>query len=153
VRESQLQSLAVPNTAMAVLIDIGDAKNVHPHNKQDVGKRLSLAARAIAYGEKIEYSGPIYDSMSVEGNSIRVRFKHVDGGLKAKGEKLTAFAIAGDEKQFAYADARIDGDSVVVSSPEVSSPKAVRYGCADNPPANLYNAADLPASPFRTDDW
>jgi sialate O-acetylesterase len=152
-REAQLQTLGVPDTAMAVTIDIGDAKNVHPKDKQDVGKRLGLAARATVYGEKVEFSGPIYDSMTVEGNAIRLKFTHTQGGLSAKGEKLTGFAIAGGDKKFVRADAKVDGDAVIVSSPGVAEPSAVRYGWADNPPVNLFNGEGLPASPFRTDQW
>lgn len=153
VREAQLKTLEVTNTAMAVTIDIGDAKDVHPHNKQELGRRLALLARGLAYGERLTTSGPIYESMSVEGSRIRVRFKHAEGGLLARGQSLSGFAIAGEDRSFAYAEATIDGNSVIVSSPQVSRPVAVRYGWAENPPVNLYNGADLPASPFRTDDW
>ncbi len=151
VREAQLQTLAVPNTAMASAVDIGDATNIHPKNKQEVGRRLALAARALAYGEKTAYSGPLFDSMTLEGNTARLRFKHTDGGLAARGEKLTGFVIAGEDGKFVWADAKMDGETVVVSSPEVAKPVAVRYGWADNPAVNLYNGAGLPASPFRTD--
>jgi sialate O-acetylesterase len=136
---------------MAVTIDIGEANDIHPKNKQDVGKRLALAARAIAYGENIVYSGPIYDGMTVEGNKIRIRFKHTGSGLVAKGEKLTGFAIAGEDGKFVWAEAKIEGDTVVVWSPNVEKPVAVRYAWADNPDCNLYNQEGLPASPFRTD--
>ena len=155
VREAQLQTLTEPNTGMAVTIDIGNATNIHPKNKQELGNRLSLAARALVYGESVPYSGPIYDSMTIEGNAIRLRFKHVDGGLVAKdGEKLVGFAIRGENDaadSFVWADAKIDGDSVVISSPTVAKPVVAQYGWADNPPVNLYNKAGLPASPFRTD--
>jgi sialate O-acetylesterase len=151
VREGQLKTLTVPNTAMAVAIDIGDANNIHPKNKQEIGLRLALAARALAYHESIPYSGPIYDSMTIEGSAVRLRFKHTDGGLVAKGEKLVGFGIAGEDSNFVWADAKIDGDTIVVSSLQVAKPIAVRYGWADNPPVNLYNKAGLPASPFRTD--
>ena len=153
VREAQLQTLAVPDTAMAVLIDIGDEKSVHPKNKQDVGKRLALAARALAYGEKIEFSGPIYQSMNIESSRVRLHFTHTGGGLKSRDGKLAGFAIAGEDRKFEYADAAIDGYTVVVSSPKVAKPMAVRYAWSDNPPSNLYNNQDLPASPFRTDAW
>jgi len=155
-REAQLLTvLKVPNTALAATIDIGDAIDIHPRNKQDVGKRLALAARALAYGEKIEYSGPVYDSVAVEGSSVRLRFKHVGGGLVAKGGgPLKQFAIAGSDKKFVWADAKIDGDTVVVASDKVPQPVAVRYAWADNPEGcNLYNREGLPAVPFRTDDW
>jgi sialate O-acetylesterase len=153
IREGQLKNLSIPNTAMVVTIDIGDADNIHPKNKQDVGLRLSLAARALAYGESIPYMGPIYDSMSVEGNSIRLRFKHIDGGLVAKGGELKGFTIAGEDKKFIPADAKIDGDTIVVSISETAKPVAVRYGFDNNPQVSLYNKADLPASPFRTDNF
>ncbi len=154
LRESQHKTLSLPNTAMAVAIDIGEAGNIHPANKQDVGKRLALAARATVYGEKIEYSGPIYREMKVEGNSIRLSFDHVGGGLVAKEGELKQFAVAGADKKFVWAKAKIDGDTVVVSNDEVSNPVAVRYAWATNPAGcNLYNKDDLPASPFRTDDW
>jgi len=154
LREAQSMALRLPKTGQAVIIDIGEAGNIHPKNKQDVGKRLALAARAIAYGEKITYSGPMYRSMTVEDGKIRLTFDHVDGGLVAKGGgALKGFAIAGSDKKFVWADATIDGDTVVVSSTKVKDPVAVRYDWADNPDGNLYNKADLPASPFRTDDW
>ena len=154
LREAQLKTLAVPRTGMAVIIDIGETGNIHPKNKQDVGKRLALAARAVAYGEKdLVCSGPIYESMKVEDGAIRLTFTHVGGGLVAKGDHLVGFAVAGEDRKFVWADARIDGDTVVVSSPSVAKPVAVRYAWADNPDCNLYNQEDLPASPFRTDDW
>ncbi|MCS7253449.1 MAG: sialate O-acetylesterase [Armatimonadota bacterium] len=152
LREAQLLTLLkVPRTGMAVAIDIGEANDIHPKNKQDVGKRLSLAARAIAYGESIVYSGPIYDRMVVENSKIRIYFKHVGSGLVAKDEKLTGFAISGEDGKFVWAEAEIDGDTVVVWSQKVDKPVAVRYAWADNPDCNLYNKEGLPASPFRTD--
>ncbi len=153
LREVQLKTLSLPNTGMAVIIDVGDAGNVHPTDKQTVGYRLALAARALVYGEKIVYSGPIYDSYSVGGGEVTIKFKHVGSGLVAKGDKLTGFQIAGEDREFVWADARIDGDTVVVSSPSVARPVSVRYAWQDNPVANLYNEEGLPASPFRTDDW
>ncbi|NSW80263.1 MAG: sialate O-acetylesterase [Chthonomonadetes bacterium] len=154
LREAQLMTLRLPKTGMAVAIDIGEADDIHPRNKQDVGKRLALNALAIAYGRKIDYSGPIYSHMKREGNRIRLYFKHVDGGLTTpNGEPLKGFAIAGADRKFVWADARIEGNTVVVSSPQVSEPVAVRYAWADNPVCNLYNRAGLPASPFRTDSW
>ena len=154
LREAQSMALALPKTGQAVIIDIGDANNIHPKNKQDVGKRLALAARAIAYGEKIVYSGPVYDSAKVESGKIRLTFKHTGGGLVAKGgDKLTGFAIAGADKTFVWADAQIDGQTVVVSSSAVAKPVAVRYAWAINPECNLCNSDGLPASPFRTDTW
>jgi sialate O-acetylesterase len=153
LREAQTMTLSLPNTGMAVIIDIGEEKDIHPKNKQDVGKRLAQWALKNDYGKAdVEESGPLYESMKVEGNSIRIKFKH-GSGLQAKGDKLTGFAIAGEDKKFVWADAKIDGDSVVVKSDKVSSPVAVRYGWGNNPDCNLYNKADLPASPFRTDEW
>jgi sialate O-acetylesterase len=154
LREAQTMTLTLPNTGMAVIIDIGDAVDIHPKNKQDVGKRLALWAFANTYGKKLVYSGPIYKSMKVDGNSIVLSFDHVGGGLVAKGgEELKGFSIAGADHKFVWADAKIDGDTVVVSSDKVSEPAAVRYAWADNPVCNFYNKEDLPASPFRTDEW
>jgi sialate O-acetylesterase len=155
LREAQLMTAQhLPNTGLAVIIDIGEAGDIHPKNKQEVGRRLALAALAKTYGEKIEYSGPEYKSMKVEHNQVRLTFDHVGGGLTTKGdEKLTGFAIAGDDHKFAWADAKIEGNTVVVSSPGVSNPVAVRYAWHINPVCNLYNKAGLPASPFRTDSW
>jgi sialate O-acetylesterase len=153
LREAQQMTLALPKTGTGLAIDIGDAQNIHPKNKQELGRRLALAALAIAYGKDIPYSGPVYDSMAIAGSSIRLKFKHVNGGLVCKGEKLAGFAIAGEDKNFVWGDAKIDGETVVVSSPQVQKPVAVRYAWADNPEVSLYNKADLPASPFRTDDW
>ena len=154
LREAQTMTLSLPNTGMAVIIDIGEAKDIHPRNKQDVGKRLALNALANTYGKKVLYSGPMYESMEVENGAIRVEFEHTDGGLTAKGgDTLKGFAIAGADRKYVWADAAIDGDEIVVSSDAVASPVAVRYAWAHNPVCNLYNAAGLPASPFRTDDW
>jgi sialate O-acetylesterase len=147
-------TLALPDTGMAVTIDIGEADDIHPRNKQDVGKRLALAARKLAYGEDLVYSGPIYQSMEVRGGEVALSFDHVGGGLAARGgEELTGFAVAGEDRQFAWADARIEGDQVMIHSDLVSAPVAVRYGWADNPDGNLVNREGLPASPFRTDSW
>ncbi|MGD0091081.1 MAG: sialate O-acetylesterase, partial [Planctomycetota bacterium] len=153
LREAQQLTLSLPKTGTGLAIDIGEAGNIHPKNKQELGRRLALAALAIAYGKDLPYSGPVYDSMAVEGSSIRLKFKHVNGGLVCKGEKLAGFSIAGEDKKFVWAEAKIDGETVVVSSPEVQKPAAVRYAWANNPEVSLYNKADLPASPFRTDDW
>lgn len=153
LREAQLKTLDLPNTGMAVIIDIGEANDIHPKNKQDVGKRLALAARAKAYGERIVYSGPIYKSMKTDGNKVRLSFDHVGGGLVAKDDKLPGFSIAGADRKFVWAEARIEGDAVVVSSDAVAKPVAVRYAWAINPVCSLYNAEGLPASPFRTDDF
>jgi sialate O-acetylesterase len=154
LREAQLMTLALPDTGMAVIIDIGEADDIHPRNKQDVGHRLALAARHVAYGEDLVYSGPIYRSMEVEGHEVRLSFDHVGSGLAARdGGELEGFAVAGEDRQFAWADARIEGNQVVVSSDLVPSPAAVRYAWADNPVCNLINEEGLPASPFRTDTW
>jgi len=155
LRESQLLTWkAVPGTGMAVTIDLGEANNIHYHKKKPVGERLARVALALTYGQKGEYSGPVYDSMTVEGAAIRLKFTHLGGGLVAQGGPLKQFAIAGADHKFVWADATIDGDSVVVSSKDVAAPAAVRYAWADNPAGcNLYNQAALPASPFRTDDW
>jgi sialate O-acetylesterase len=154
VREAQAQALKVPNTAMAVAMDTGEKTNVHPKNKQDLCDRLARIARANVYGEKIEYYGPMYQSMQVEGNSIRVKFTHVGGGLVAKGGDLKWFQIAGADKNFVDATAKIDGNTIVVTAPGVSAPVAVRYAWHRWPEgANLYNADGLPAPQFRSDDW
>ena len=155
LREAQNMTLSLPNTGRAVIIDIGEGADIHPKNKQDVGKRLALSAEATVYGQKIEYDGPRYKSMKVEGAAIRLNFDHVGAGLVAKGgEPLKQFAIAGADQKFVWADAKIDGETVVVSSDKVPAPAAVRYAWADNPEGcNLYNKDELPASPFRTDDW
>jgi sialate O-acetylesterase len=127
---------------------------VHPKDKQDVGDRLSRIALANVYGQKIEYSGPVYDSMKIENGAIRISFTHLGGGLVAKGGPLKTFVIAGSDGKFVPADATIDGDTVVVSSPSVSSPAAARYAWENYPDGcNLYNAAGLPAPPFRTDTY
>ena len=154
LREAQLKTLSVPNTAMIVTTDIGEATDIHPLNKEDVGKRLALAARRLAYGDKkVIYSGPIYQSMKAEGNKIILTFTDTDGGLAAKGGKLKYFAIAGADKKFVWANAEIKGKKIIVWSDSVPNPVAVRYAWADNPDiANLYNKAGLPASPFRTDN-
>jgi sialate O-acetylesterase len=148
------QTLAVPNTGMAITIDIGEANDIHPKNKQDVGKRLALWALGTTYGKSLVISGPLHQAMSVEDGKIAIRFDHVGEGLKAAGDQLLGFAIAGEDRKFVFAQAEITGpDTVVVSSPEVARPVAVRYAWAANPNANLFNSADLPASPFRTDSW
>ena len=154
LREAQAMTLRTPNTGMAVTIDIGEPADIHPKNKQDVGKRLALWALAKTYGKDVPYSGPLYRSMEKKDGQIAIQFDHVHGGLAAKdGKPLKGFAIAGGDKKFERAEARIEGDTVVVSSAKVPDPVAVRYGWADSPICNLYNGAGLPASPFRTDDW
>jgi sialate O-acetylesterase len=154
LREAQLQCLSIPHTGMAVAIDLGEWNDLHPLNKKDVGERLALAARAIAYGEKdLVWSGPLYRSFQVERNALRIHFNHNGSGLMARGGKpLKGFALAGADKKFIRAEATIEGPDVVVRSPAITHPVAVRYAWADNPEgANLYNKEGLPASPFRTD--
>lgn len=154
LRDAQRKTLQLEHTGMAVTIDVGDAFDIHPKNKQEVGSRLALIARANTYGEKIPFSGPIYQSCKIEENKVRISFKHTNGGLKIKdGSKLKGFAIAGADRQYYWAEAVIVGDEVVVTSPEVDFPVAVRYAWGNRPSCNLYNGADLPASPFRTDNW
>lgn len=155
LREAQTMTLKTPKTAMAVTIDIGEEGDVHPKNKQDVGHRLALAARSMVYGkEEVVASGPMFDSMKVIGNKVHLTFNQVDGGLVAKGgEDLKGFAIAGEDKKFAWADAKIEGRKVVLRADQVNKPVAVRYAWADAPVCNLFNKAGLPAAPFRTDDW
>jgi sialate O-acetylesterase len=154
LREAQLLTMQnVPNTAMAVITDVGEEHDIHPKKKEPVGHRLALAARALAYGEAVEYSGPLYKSMQVEGSRALISFTHLGGGLVASDGPLKGFTVCGDDHKFVPADAAIDGDRVVVSSGEVSHPVAVRFGWADYPVVNLWNEAGLPASPFRTDDF
>jgi len=151
IREAQLISWGkVPKSAMVVITDHGAGK-IHPRAKEPVGVRLALAARAVAYGEKIEYSGPVYQSWKVDGNRAVLSFTHVGGGLVAKGGDLKGFTIAGTDKKFLPATAKIEGKTVIVSSPDVAQPVAVRYGWENFPRVNLFNKEDLPASPFRTD--
>ena len=153
VREAMLKTLALPKTGMGINIDIGDPKDIHPKNKQEVGRRLSLWALGAVYGKKVAaISGPLPAGHEVRGAEIVVKFTHA-GGLAARDGALKGFQIAGEDRQWKPATARIDGDKVIVSSPEVAKPAAVRYAWADNPECNLVNAAGLPATPFRTDDW
>jgi len=152
IREAQLLTWQhTPNTAMAVTIDCGDANDIHPAHKQPMGARLALCARALAYGESIEYSGPVYEAVRVAGDSAILSFTHIGGGLIAKDGPLTGFTVAGADKVFHPATAEIMGETIVVSSPDVPHPTAVRYGWANVPEGNLFNVAGLPASPFRTD--
>jgi len=152
IREAQRISLAkIPNSAMAVTIDVGDANDIHPANKKPVGERLALAARALAYGEQLEYSGPLYQSFHVEGHRVVLRFSHLGGGLVAKDGPLIGFTMAGSDKVFHPAKATIVGDTIEVTSDEVTSPTAVRYAWANVPEGNLFNKAGLPASPFAAD--
>jgi sialate O-acetylesterase len=154
LREAQLMTLKYPNTGMAVTIDIGDPNDIHPRNKLDVGKRLFLLARKVAYGEDITASGPLYQSAKVEGQKIRISFSSTGSGLTIRdGDILKGFAVAGSNRKFYWADTKIADNGVLVSSPEVPYPQAVRYSWEDNPDGNLINKEGLPASPFRTDNW
>lgn len=153
--EAQTAALSIPNTGMAVTVDIATVKDIHPKNKQDVGKRLALWALAKTYGKSdLVYSGPLFDTMTIEGNKVRIKFHYLGGGLVSRdGKPLNWFTIAGEDKKFVNAAATIEGDTVVVHSPEVSSPAAVRFGWHQLAEPNLSNKAGLPASPFRTDRW
>ncbi len=154
LREAQAMALSLNDTGMAVAIDLGVANDVHPRNKQDVGKRLALAARHVAYGEDIIYSGPKVTGHTIQGHAIRLQFTNVGGGLMVKdGPELRGFAVAGKDRKFVWANAKIEGDSVLVWNDKVLDPVAVRYAWASNPVCNLYNSEELPAIPFRTDDW
>jgi sialate O-acetylesterase len=153
IREEFFKSLfMVPNAGMAVTIDIGEAKDIHPRNKQEVGRRLAQWALAKTYGKDVAPCGPLYKWAQKQDGKLVLFFEYANG-LVAHGEQLKGFAIAGPDKTFVWADAKIEGNTVVVSSPKVQDPEAVRYGWANNPECNLYNKAGLPASPFRTDDW
>ncbi|MCY3021232.1 MAG: hypothetical protein NTW87_19635 [Planctomycetota bacterium] len=150
MREAQMSTWqAVKNTGMAITIDVGDPWDIHPRRKQPVGERLALIARALAYGEKIEYSGPIFDSLSVKGDAATIRFLHVGKGLQAQGDRLAGFELAGANKHFVWADASIQGDTVVLKSGEIPEPVYTRYAWAGLPKGNLYNLDGLPAAPFR----
>jgi sialate O-acetylesterase len=167
IRDAQRQCLQIPHTGMACAIDIGDAEDIHPANKADVGERLALWALARNYGKTdLTVSGPLFRQLTIEGQTARIHFDHTDTGLitatksgrlpatETKGARLERFAIAGNDRQWHWADATIDGHTVTVSSPQVPAPVAVRYAFSSNPAgANLYNRAGLPASPFRTDSW
>jgi sialate O-acetylesterase len=169
VREAQAAASALPNVGYAVTIDLGDAGNIHPPDKYDVGARLALAAQRVAYGDTATVtSGPTLQKAAVEGNSIRVTFDNAGGGLvigappehfftsqkkppQAPGAELEGFAVAGSDLKYSWAKAKIEGGTVVVTSDKVPNPVSVRYAWADNPAANLYNQEGLPAAPFRTD--
>ena len=153
LRDAQLYTWrTTPNTAMAVTTDVGNADNIHPTNKAPVGARLALAARALAYGEPVEYSGPRFTTMSVEGARAILHFDHIGGGFVAQGGVLRGFTISADGKTFVPATAEIAGDTVVASASIVTTPTAVRYGWASVPDVNLFNREELPATPFRTDE-
>lgn len=154
LREAQRKTLSFPNTGMAVTLDIGNPFDIHPKNKQDVGKRLALWALANDYGmDNLTYSGPLYKSMKVEGNKVRLYFDHVENGFKKPDGPLTHFTISGKDKVFHPAEAKIDGKTIVVSSKHVKKPVAVRFAFGNTDEPNLFNNAGLPASSFRTDDW
>ena len=151
LRESQLNSLLVPNTGMVVAIDLGEWNDIHPDDKKDVGIRLALVAEKIAYGENIVHSGPIYQTSQIEGDKIIISFTNSGSGLITNdGEQSSEFAIAGADKKFVWAKAKIEGDKVMVWNDSIKEPLYVRYAWADNPEgANLYNREGLPASPFE----
>lgn len=154
IREAQLKCLDLPNTGMAITIDAGESKDTHPKDKQTVGHRLAQWALGHVYGEKVpSISGPLPAGHEIRGSELVVRFHHADGGLVSKDGELKGFLMAGENRAWKPATARIEGDTVVVTSPQVSKPVAVRYAWASDPLCNLFNAAGLPASPFRTDDW
>ncbi|MBA3698203.1 MAG: sialate O-acetylesterase [Planctomycetes bacterium] len=152
LREAQyLTTVTVKNAGLATIIDVGEEKDIHPKNKQDVGLRLALNALAKDYGKQVVHSGPVYKALKIDGANAVLSFDHLDGGLVTKGDKLTGFAIAGEDKKFVWAEAKIVGDTVVISATSVTKPVAVRYAWADNPECSLSNKAGLPAVPFRTD--
>ena len=151
LRESQTETLRLANTGMAVIVDIGESRDIHPKNKQDVGLRLALAARAQTYGQAVEYSGPLFRSSNPEGAAMRVYLSHA-GGMQARGGgAIAGFEVAGADGNYVPGEVKVDGDTLVVSSAQVASPVAVRYAWADDPVCNLVNQAGLPASPFRSD--
>ncbi len=154
LRESQMHALALRNTAMTVAIDVGDLKDIHPTDKEPVGQRLALAARAVAYKEPVEYSGPLFRTFSIEGKNVRLFFDHAASGVMARGGgNLAGFVVAGADRKFVAADAAVEGDTVVVSAGGIDEPAAVRYAWEPNPVCNLVGKSGLPASPFRTDNW
>ncbi len=153
IREAQTGTLEVPRTGMAVAIDVGEANDIHPKNKQEVGHRLALSALAQVYFNEVEYSGPLYGGMQVEDGKVRLNLSHAQGLKTTDGGPIKGFALAGEDKKFHWAKAEIGHDHIIVSSPDVPNPVAIRYGWADNPDLNLVNGAGLPASPFRSDKW
>ncbi|WP_319502162.1 sialate O-acetylesterase [uncultured Draconibacterium sp.] len=154
LREAQTLTLSQPNTGMACAIDIGEAGSIHPVNKQEVGRRLALIANKMVYQQDGVASGPMYKDFHKEGNRIRIRFSSIGSALSTQdGKEVTGFAIAGNDKKFHWAKAKIDGNDIVVYTDKVAEPVAVRYAWADNPECNLINSEGLPAVPFRTDDW
>ena len=154
LREAQLLTVkSVPNTGLAVTIDVGESGNLHPPRKAEIGERLARWALGTTYKMPLEYSGPLYQSNRAEGKGILINFEHAGSGLKIRGDRLQGFLIAGADRKFHHAQARIGGNTVIVWSPEVDAPVAVRYAWQDSPECSLFNKEDLPASPFRTDDW
>lgn len=176
LRDAQTSALDLPNTGQAILIDIGEEGDLHPPNKKDAGERLARIALARTYGQNVAWSGPVFDSMTAKDGKVHIRFQHAAGGLVARPlpetyplktssskmiplvrnspqSELEGFAVCGEDRQWKWADAKIEGDSVSVWSPQVPTPVAVRYAWADNPTCNLYNGNGLPAAPFRTDDF
>jgi sialate O-acetylesterase len=153
LREAQSKALSLPLTGEAIAIDIGEVNNRYPRNKQEVGRRLALIAKAKVYGIPVDFSGPVYSGMAVEGSSVRVRFSFAGDGLTASGRPLQSFEVAGADRVFHPATAFIQGDSVILRSQAVMHPVAVRYAWSGAPDANLYNGAGLPAAPFRSDNW
>ena len=154
LRESQaLTAARTPNSCLAVTIDTGDPDNIHAKDKLPVGERLAFCALANYYGRHVVCSGPTFASVERIPGAMRLHFNHADGGLVVKGTKLEEFSIAGEDRKWYWADARIEGDTVLVSSPSVPNPQAVRYAWQSNPAATLFNGAGLPAVPFRTDNW
>ncbi len=153
IREAQTGTLEIPRTGMAVAIDVGEANDIHPKNKQEVGRRLSLCALAQVYFQEMEYNGPMYGGMQIEEGKVRLNMSHAQDLKTTDGGPIKGFALAGADKKFHWATAEIDHDHIVVSSPQVPEPVAIRYGWADNPDLNLVNGAGLPASPFRSDKW
>lgn len=154
LREAQTKTLSEPKTGMTVNLDIGDPGNIHPLNKQEIGRRLALWALAQVYGQKIVWSGPVYEGHEIKGSEVTIRFKHAAGLKTTDGTPaVKGFAIADETRHWQWAEARIQGDQVIVSHPAITKPQAVRYAWANNPEINLINAASLPAAPFRTDEW
>ncbi len=153
LREAQLRTLEVPRTGMAVTIDIGEGDNIHPKNKQEVGRRLALVAKASVYFVDTAYCGPVLNTFQLEAPKVRLSFRNSDALKASDGGNIKGFAVAGEDRVFHWAEAEVQDSHVIVSSPRVPHPVAVRYGWADNPSCNLTNASALPASPFRTDDW
>jgi sialate O-acetylesterase len=154
LREAQAMSLMYPNTGLAVAIDMGEEYNIHPTNKYEVGRRLYLQACKVAYNDSLVVaSGPTFKTMKTEGSSIRISFDNIGDGLMVKGKQLKGFSVADENQKFIFADAEIEGNEIVVSSKKISKPVAVRYAWENNPEATLYNRNNLPAVPFRTDNW